>query len=353
VNEATAIGVSRLDIPAIRAGLVGFCLLFLCMSAFCMTIGRMPAAGLYLVAVLVLGAFLVGVIRTGKYSFGFWQLETAFFLVWIVALRTVGGGFHHGLDASAVVVAVIAVTMGRGFARRITLFVVMAVPVVVKLVEAAWPSAFYFPTPARTAKLGSGIELLAVAAILTVLLDRILAAYFLERRRAEEKAEALSKLVVTDGMTGLANLTGILERLDGEIERAGRYGHPLSVLMIDVDGLKALNDGRGHLAGDEALRAIASVMKATLAAPQLAGRRGGDEFLAVLPEVTYAQAMEIGERIRAGVEGLDLVCGAGRITVSIGVAQFGEGGSTELLDVADSRLYVAKHAGRNTVVGSD
>ncbi len=94
-------------------------------------------------------------------------------------------------------------------------------------------------------------------------------------------------------------------------------------------------------------------MKRILALPELAGRRGGDEFLAVLPEVNHAGAMELGERIRAGGESLGLGCGANRITISVGAAQFGEGGASELLDAADARLYVAKHAGRNMVVGSD
>lgn len=80
VNDAMTVGISRLDIPALRAGLGGFCLLFLCMSVFFIANGRIAAGALYVVAALALGSFLVGVLRTGRYSFGVWQLETAFFL---------------------------------------------------------------------------------------------------------------------------------------------------------------------------------------------------------------------------------------------------------------------------------
>lgn len=346
-------GVNRLEVPGLRAGFAGFCAGFLALSIVNMALGRPVPAALFLASSIILGGFLFVIVRTGAYSPSTWLLESLFFVVWLVVLRLTGGGFHHGMDAAAVTVVVVAVLVGRGFLKVVVVLLATGVPVVLRIVEAAYPGWFYFPMSNVNAKLGAGGELVGVAAILTVVLDRILAAYFRERQSAEQKAVELAQMIVTDGMTGLANRAGIFRALDAEVERARRYVHPLSVVMIDVDGFKAVNDSQGHLAGDMVIRGIARVVRSVVRHPEVAGRRGGDEFLLVLPEARLVDAEGVAEQIRIDVAALNRDGGSGKITISAGVAQWTGETPTELVEIADRRLYVAKNSGRNRVVCTD
>lgn len=347
MNDRETAGSRAIDVPAVRAGLVGVCLLFACLAVFSLFIGRAFAGALYGAAFVVLTMFLVETVRFRTYSSGFWQAECAFFLAWMVALRLNGGGFHHSTDSIAVIISVVAVTLGRGFGRRVVVVIAIAVPIVLRLFEAAWPSVFYFPQPLPVARVGTALELLAVASIFTVLLDRILAAYFNERVVAERRSAELSRLIATDGLTGLANRRALMDRLEMAVDDARRSGNPLSLVLVDLDDFKAINDSRGHLAGDDVLRKIAGTIARGVGDGDMAGRYGGDEFMLILPGRNRDEAFEIAQGIRVAVEstvGSDNCC-----TISAGVQQYGGGDAARLIADADRGLYDAKNAGRNRV----
>jgi diguanylate cyclase (GGDEF)-like protein len=141
-------------------------------------------------------------------------------------------------------------------------------------------------------------------------------------RRLRRDNASLRDLAATDALTGLRNLRSFEEGLDHEFKVARRYGHPLSLLMLDVDRFKSINDECGHPAGDRALRRLAGVLKGCVRESDLAARTGGDELAVVLPGADRRQAMTLARRIRAEVrrrpiraEGKTV-----RVTVSIGLS---------------------------------
>ena len=163
------------------------------------------------------------------------------------------------------------------------------------------------------------------------------------------QADALVALSKTDPLTGLGNMLAFHERLEQETSRAARYGESLSLLLVDVDGLKAINDRHGHRAGSGALQAVGRALRTGGRATDLAARVGGDEFALLAPSTAAADAVALAERIRTMVEG----GGPFGVTVSVGVAALvgARGGDGRALwDRADAALYEAKRGGRNRVV---
>lgn len=157
-----------------------------------------------------------------------------------------------------------------------------------------------------------------------------------------------------DAKTGLANARHLREVLAHELDRAGRYGRPLSLLVADLDYLREVNNTHGHLAGDVVLAGIGEILRSELRRTDIPARFGGEEFCVVLPETTAARAAQLAERVRSAVEARVFDAGGGtrlRVTVSIGVATFptDAAGEVELLDAADGALYTAKARGRNCV----
>jgi diguanylate cyclase (GGDEF)-like protein len=162
-------------------------------------------------------------------------------------------------------------------------------------------------------------------------------------------------MATVDSLTGLYLRDYFFRRLGEERARAQRYGGAFAVLMLDLDGLKEINDRQGHLAGDRYLRAFGATLKGRLRGADLGCRYGGDEFCILLPETDLAGAQPIAERIRGAVAGLvvDVPGSSVRATVSIGIASFPEHDSGELKGLmlrADQALYRAKRAGRDRVV---
>ncbi|MBS0291523.1 MAG: GGDEF domain-containing protein [Proteobacteria bacterium] len=159
----------------------------------------------------------------------------------------------------------------------------------------------------------------------------------------------------TDGLTGLANRRELDQALRREQARQKRTGTPLSLLMVDVDHFKCVNDHYGHAMGDDYLRAIARVLRATVARPtDLVARYGGEEFVCLLPDTAAADAFAVAERIRRGVADLGLpnaLAAVPHLTLSIGIATTSgtNAKAPQLLAQADAQLYAAKHAGRDRV----
>lgn len=164
--------------------------------------------------------------------------------------------------------------------------------------------------------------------------------------------EILFRMAVTDGLTNLSNRKQLDATLVEEIPRALRHGRELSVLMLDIDHFKHVNDTHGHLAGDSVLRGLASMLQKRLRPNDRLGRYGGEEFCAILPETALPNAAKIGEELRALVEAHAFVAEDKRIsvTVSIGAGCLKEGMDlADLYRSADEMLYKAKRTGRNKV----
>lgn len=156
-----------------------------------------------------------------------------------------------------------------------------------------------------------------------------------------------------DPLTGMHNRRSFEDRLTAETARYHRYRHPLSLLVLDLDHFKQINDRWGHEAGDAVLRAVARVLEATVRETDTAARYGGEEFVVVAPEAMLRDATEMAERIRAAVERLEVVWGGTRIPIhiSVGVAACPEcvEDPGALMGSADAALYRSKEEGRNRV----
>lgn len=164
----------------------------------------------------------------------------------------------------------------------------------------------------------------------------------------------LERLSVTDRLTELYNHGYFQQRLDEEFKRSARFGHELSLIMLDIDDFKAFNDAHGHLRGDDVLRGVSKVIRTNLREMDIAARYGGEEFVIVLPETGLGGALAVAERIREGVAALVFSDEQGRPggrTVSVGVATYPLHAQTalRLLEAADRAMYSAKRAGKNRV----
>jgi diguanylate cyclase (GGDEF)-like protein len=170
--------------------------------------------------------------------------------------------------------------------------------------------------------------------------------------------EALRLRATHDGLTGLLNRSAIMDTLRQELERAAREPQPFSILMVDLDRFKQINDLHGHQAGDATLKEAAARMKATVRCHDSVGRYGGEEFLIVLPGCPHAGAQALAERIRQAfaampfnIRGREL-----NVTCSIGSASQPPGlpcDTDSLIRLADCALYGAKEAGRNRTQAAD
>lgn len=167
------------------------------------------------------------------------------------------------------------------------------------------------------------------------------------RAQAENAAREATVLAETDQLTGIANRRRTTFVLDQKVLDSKTTGCPISVVMLDIDRFKQVNDNHGHHVGDEVITRVATTAGAELRKGDLIGRVGGEEFLIVLPDTTAQTALGIAERVRSAVERSSKLP---KITISAGVAELAAGeGQEELLRRADAALYIAKNEGRNAV----
>ncbi|BCR06366.1 diguanylate cyclase [Desulfuromonas versatilis] len=182
------------------------------------------------------------------------------------------------------------------------------------------------------------------------------ASLMLERATSLERTSSLEQMSVTDPLTGIHNRRLLEERLNEELNRSQRQKLPFTVMLIDLDNFKVYNDLCGHIAGDNALKKSAALLKGSARDMDIVTRYGGEEFCIVLPATSKKESLFVAERIRRAIEnhpfpgetGLPL----GRLTTSIGVASFPEDGdsATGLINASDMALYKAKEQGRNRIV---
>ena len=169
----------------------------------------------------------------------------------------------------------------------------------------------------------------------------------------DDRNRELQEIATTDFLTGIANRRQFMARTEMEIERSRRYGHKLSLLMIDIDHFKTINDSFGHPTGDRAIIAIGRHCATACRRSDLAARLGGEEFAILLPSTGINEAQIVAERLRAGTQALKVQHDgqAVPLKLSIGIAclEAGDTGPDTLLARADQALYAAKNAGRDCV----
>jgi diguanylate cyclase len=176
------------------------------------------------------------------------------------------------------------------------------------------------------------------------------------KERTDELQRANAELVILarkDGLTGLFNRRAAEDRMQEEAARHRRNQQPVSLVMIDIDHFKRINDRFGHAAGDDALKCVAQYLDRHCRGTDFIARFGGEEFLLLLPETPLEGAMQVADKLRIGIAQTH-VPGVGQVTISMGVAQSTPAQSLtmpDLLKAADEALYNAKAAGRNRVVG--
>lgn len=170
-------------------------------------------------------------------------------------------------------------------------------------------------------------------------------------KNLQKLTKELEEKSITDPLTGLNNRRYMELQLKELILLSARYGHELSLIILDIDHFKHINDTLGHLAGDEALKAISVLLKQETRASDLVIRYGGEEFIVILPQSSIDETEDTAEKLRKAVEALDIpALGGESITISLGVAMLGKGEDKNgIINRADNALYRAKEEGRNRV----
>ena len=167
-------------------------------------------------------------------------------------------------------------------------------------------------------------------------------------RRWREAAQLLNQ-ANTDILTGLFNRRKAWDVMGLELARAKRYGRPLSLIMLDIDHFKSVNDSQGHLLGDRVLREVAKTIRVETRSIDTLIRWGGEEFMIISPETTYDEMSQMAERLRKAIERTNLPHNL-HITASLGIASFQKDDDINFFfERADRKLYAAKNAGRNRV----
>lgn len=197
----------------------------------------------------------------------------------------------------------------------------------------------------------------ALALLAGLLLLGIIFAYVLARTLTALHTQ-VAEQAVTDPLTGLWNRRRMLALLDQELDRAGRFGHEVSVLIVDIDNFKAINDEMGHLQGDAVLERIAEIVREATRSIDLGARYGGDELALVLLETDAGGAMALAERLRSEIHDAKMPLREGgemSVTVSIGAATASspDQGVKALIEAADQALLDAKRAGKDRVRATD
>ena len=170
-----------------------------------------------------------------------------------------------------------------------------------------------------------------------------------QHRDIQRLTSRLHKMATRDGLTGCLNYQAFEEAISSEAARARRYERPFSVVMIDLDSFKAVNDAHGHSTGDATLRGIAKALLAAARSTDVIGRLGGDEFAALLPETDADQALPVAERFQSQARSAETPVS---VTLSMGVATWSglHDDPDEIIQRADQALYSAKHRGRDQLV---
>lgn len=263
-------------------------------------------------------------------------------------LLSIGEAHFGGAQAESIVhrvilLAVLVFVVGFGIASIAAILLIRSVLIPIRLLKQGVENFGKGDLPSRI-PLVSRDELGELARVFNTMAETL-----------EKDQVALEELATHDGLTGLLNHREFQRRLQIEVERARRYQHPLSLLMIDIDHFKKFNDTYGHQSGDIVLRVLAEQMRQGVRTVDYSARYGGEEFAIILPEMPASSAIAVAERLRKSIASQSTALDRGQtvnITVSIGVATFPEDADSndKLIAAADRALYAAKSAGRNRVL---
>lgn len=172
--------------------------------------------------------------------------------------------------------------------------------------------------------------------------------------KKHQETMKMEQLATTDSLTGILNRRFFLQQVNKELERSQRYGNPFSLLIVDIDHFKKVNDTYGHSAGDAVIIDVTKVIQKALRKVDILGRYGGEEFIIFLPETNYQNAIHVGERIRKTIEKTQTIYENKKImcTISLGISNFHPNDKTfdDVFKRADTALYQAKNEGRNRVI---
>lgn len=257
------------------------------------------------------------------------------FITWVV--WNTGGVSSPLINLYLLVIIISAITLGK----------------MITLLEIGLIGAFYFYIAMSDNDLYSFGEF---SRLMIYFAPFVLVAYITTLLVADlHKGRSMFKaLAETDDMTELLNKRSFMQLFNQMAGEAQENGDPLTVMMIDADNLKEINDKQGHQAGDKLIQMLAATISESLRSTDIICRYGGDEFMAALPGMSAARALEAAERLRKTVEGLSLEFEGKRIggTVSIGIATFPAhvSDTSQLLEKADESLYLSKRTGRNRVM---
>ncbi len=170
-------------------------------------------------------------------------------------------------------------------------------------------------------------------------------------KELENRREQMEEMAVTDELTGAKNRRYLLEQLDRAVKNSDRYGYPLSILLIDIDFFKRVNDVYGHSGGDKVLKKLVSIIMSNCREVDIFGRYGGEEFILIMPYTDISQAAVTAEKIRKMFEAIIFheVSASLKVTFSGGLCQWESGTGEQLIKKADELLYAAKDSGRNNI----
>ena len=200
---------------------------------------------------------------------------------------------------------------------------------------------------AHTLTLVTFAVLCGIYLVLAILIRRLDA----QQRRILRQNADLERLSMTDMLTGIHNRYGLQQRSSEVMSSADRFGHPVALLLLDLDHFKRVNDRHGHAVGDAVLKRFSETVQANLRGSDIFGRWGGEEFLVIAPHLNLNDAVQMAEKLRHAIADAEFESDT-RLTASIGVSEYRPGEpASALIDRADLALYAAKKAGRNRVVG--
>jgi diguanylate cyclase (GGDEF)-like protein len=223
------------------------------------------------------------------------------------------------------------------------------------IADPSGPSAIVEPIPFGNRQIGSiALAPRSPAHYSDPLLVKTIARELGAALRMATLVEESNYMATIDALTGLVNRRAFVDWAARELKRALRYQDPLSLILLDVDHFKHINDHHGHAAGDVVLAAVGRLLAGSVRSCDVVARWGGEEFILALPSTPLAGAMEVAERARRELEAASIMAQSGRaipVTASLGVAQLRKGESIDdLIDRADRVMYEAKSSGRNRVV---
>lgn len=188
--------------------------------------------------------------------------------------------------------------------------------------------------------------------VLSRLVFRMKILSFTDKKIIEQKNMILKEMVIRDPMTSLLNHDNAYKKLNEEIKKAKRIGYALSIIMVDIDNFKYINDHYGHQVGDDVIISVANLLVESCRGTDIICRYGGEEYMLILPDTALDEAAQLAERIRMKTEATEFANGI-RVTVSGGISEYDGESTKELIYRADQQLYKAKYNGKNRFSAAD